>query len=183
MSEEYKEGEPYIATVGGGQFWFLEPEKNAYDIDIIAHALSKLCRFGGHSNWFYSVAEHSILMAEWTERFMGSKHKALQALLHDAGEAYLVDVPRPIKLKCPDYKAIENTVEAALRKQFELPHPLPNWLQELDMRMLKTERDVMVQGNFPWVCDELQPLEQVTFKFWQPEEAKLKFKDAYARLG
>lgn len=86
---------PYILTYSGIQFDFSSPTVEMIDIVDIAHALSNKCRFNGHCNNFYSVAQHCVLMVD------ALKNESLgvqrQALLHDAEEAYLPDVPTPIK--------------------------------------------------------------------------------------
>lgn len=82
----------WIQTFSGKKFFPLEPEKNEYDIHDIAHALSLKCRFGGHCQRFYSVAEHCVRVAD-----IVAPESKLWALLHDAAEAYLPDVCQPIK--------------------------------------------------------------------------------------
>lgn len=79
----------------GRLFWPLDPRPSEVRVDDIAHSLSLTCRFAGHCREFYSVAQHSLLVAELVERI--APELALQALLHDAAEAYLGDIPRPLK--------------------------------------------------------------------------------------
>lgn len=88
--------EQWISTQSVEQFDFTNPKIEDIHILDIAHALSNICRFGGHSSSFYSVAEHSIILAEILERQGADKMTVLAALLHDATEAYLGDMPRPI---------------------------------------------------------------------------------------
>jgi len=95
-------GGRWIETYSGGKLHFLNPQPEEIQITDIAHALSLTCRFGGQCKSFYSVAEHSIRVAE----IVPPKYK-LQALLHDASEAYLPDLPRPIKAKLPEFKSME----------------------------------------------------------------------------
>jgi len=83
--------EHWITTYTGKRFHYLDPQPEEIDIVDIAHALSLTCRFGGHCKEFYSVAEHSIRVAE-----IVPKEFQLLALLHDAGEAYTGDVQSPI---------------------------------------------------------------------------------------
>jgi len=88
---EYKEN--FITTYTGKKFHYLDPQPDEIDITDIAHALSLTCRFSGHCKEFYSVAEHSIRVADAVPMEL-----RLQALLHDAAEAYITDIPRPIKV-------------------------------------------------------------------------------------
>lgn len=82
----------WIQTYTGREFWPLEPSLADLNIVDIAHALSMLCRFNGHTRVFYSVAEHSVHVSH-----LVPPDQALAALLHDSTEAYLTDLPRPVK--------------------------------------------------------------------------------------
>lgn len=88
---------------------------NLLDIRIedIAHGLSMVCRFGGHTRSFHSVAEHCIHMAS-----MAPPHLKMQALLHDASEAYIGDMPTPIKAMLPDFQALENNLMKVIGERF-----------------------------------------------------------------
>src|SRR5688572_18527016 len=85
----------WILTATGRSFWPLDPRADEICIDDIAQALAKVCRFGGHCCDFYSVAQHSVLVAHLVER--SHPQLALHALLHDAAEAYLGDFTQPLK--------------------------------------------------------------------------------------
>src|SRR4051812_44303587 len=102
-----------IQTYSGKQFFPMRPIGGDIDIEDIAHALSNQCRFSGHCQRFYSVAEHSLRVAE----LVTPQHK-LWALLHDASEAYLVDLPTPIKRTLEEYRNAENRVMKAICRAF-----------------------------------------------------------------
>lgn len=111
------------------------------DIDIvdIAHALSNICRFGGHVRSFYSVAEHSIWVAELVKRY--APHLELHALLHDASEAYLCDFPRPLKY-LPEfeiYRVKEKVTQDAIQAHFGLPEGILPEVKDADNAMLVRE--------------------------------------------
>lgn len=92
MSAQLSQDNSWIQTFSGRQFFPLEPRVEDVCIEDIAHGLSNLCRYAGHCECFYSVAQHCLLVS----RVVPREH-ALRGLLHDASEAYLIDVPRPIK--------------------------------------------------------------------------------------
>jgi len=104
--------EQYIETATGKHYHFLSPKPEDIDIEDIAVALANKCRFGGHSR-FFSVAEHSVCVA-----YRLPKELRLAGLLHDAAEAYLGDIPSPIKHVLPDYQHLERLNEYAIEEKF-----------------------------------------------------------------
>ncbi|MDE3022314.1 MAG: hypothetical protein KGI54_10675 [Pseudomonadota bacterium] len=104
--------EPFIETISGKKVHFLNPTEAEIDLRDIAYALSNICRFNGHVP-FYSVAEHSIMVAAKC----GIDEK-LAGLLHDAAEAYLSDIPSPVKDCLPEYKTIERNLQTVINKKF-----------------------------------------------------------------
>lgn len=112
------------------------------DIDIvdIAHALSHQCRFAGHTQRFYSVAEHSLVVMDFIRKnFPADFRLQLTALLHDSSEAYLVDLPRPVKQAMPQYKVLEDAAMATIARVFNIEWPLPVIVKEVDDYVLKYE--------------------------------------------
>jgi hypothetical protein len=159
----------WIQTAAGHQFWPIDPRASEIAVEDIAHALSLLCRFGGHCLRFYSVAEHSVLMARTV-----SPENKLWALLHDATEAYLVDVPRPLKPFLVGYREAEDKIAAAVCERFGLPLGMPAEVKRADTRILTDERQQnMAPAPKPWSTDT-EPL-GVTLQFWSPEQAKREF--------
>lgn len=163
----------WMQTADAGKFWPRDPRPEDIDIEVIAQALSNQCRFGGHSARFYSVAEHSVLLSRAV-----SAPNQLWALLHDAAEAYLGDVMRPIKPLLPEYRQLEFHVLAAIARRFNLPVGfdglVPAEVVEADERILGDERRALMPSAHPWSTDRLTPL-GVMIAGWEPSRAKFEF--------
>ena len=129
-----------ILTSTGKWFDILRPDPSLIDLRDIASALSKLCRFGGHCQQFYSVAEHSILAAKMMRQRNGGNPALIRwALLHDASEAYVVDIPRPAKRQLTEYMKIEDAIQRAVADRFGLQWPIPQEVHEVDHDILSLE--------------------------------------------
>lgn len=153
-------GELCIQTYTGRRMDLATPDPATVCIEDIAHALSQLCRFAGHTRRFYSVAQHSVLVSVYLANIPRSAAEvtlALWGLLHDAAEAYVVDVPRPLKQAAgmEPYREIEERVQAAILVAFSLPlTPLPE-VDLMDRRMLVTERrDLLIHTRDVWAIQE-----------------------------
>lgn len=131
-----------IRTHSGLYMNVFEPTIEMICIEDIAHALSMQCRFGGHLPEFYSVAQHS-----WHCSQLVSNENAMAALLHDASEAYLLDIPKPIKKRLSDYKEIEHNLMLLIAKKFNFNYPLDKEIKEVDELMLQIEWDNLMLKN------------------------------------
>lgn len=171
----------WIETYTGRKFWPLAPSPDDIDIFDIAQALSMTCRYKGHTNEFYSVAEHSVLLAEKLP-----PHLRLRGLLHDAHEAYspFGDVPRPLKSARPEIAAMvkeaEGNLDAAIAARFGLSLPIADWLvKEYDTRILHDERrQLMSRTGFEWALPDMRPL-GVVCRRWAPFTAREFFLMAF----
>jgi hypothetical protein len=168
----------WIQTYSGRQFWPIDPRPDEVDIEDIAHALSMQCRYAGHCLAFYSVAEHCVHLA----RHVSAPAKRW-ALLHDAAEAYLVDVPRPVKPHLYGYKSAEARVMQAIAKRFGLDGECPREVDEADRRILVDEAlQIMAPPPVPWAAiDGLKPL-GVKLALWPPHVAREEFLTLFADL-
>ena len=172
----------WIQTYTGKAFYFMEPEPDMICIEDIAHALSQLCRFGGHTRSFYSVAEHSILCVAHAATQGADRKAQLWALLHDAAEAYIVDMPRPIKRKLGGYKSIEYGIMDAVCQKFGLSTNAPGIVAEADAAVLNAERlQVMRPSDKEWSRDLADPA-NVFCVGLTPRSAEQQFLHAYERL-
>lgn len=149
----------WIQTFGGKQFWPLDPQPEDFCIEDIAQALSNVCRFGGHCRSFYSVAQHSVLVAHMAEKEAASrgliaKRFALAGLLHDAAEAYVGDMVRPLKYEIPAFRALEKRLEECIAVRFGVLFPIPPIVKTADEILLATEcRDLMGTPPAKWTLD------------------------------
>lgn len=172
-----------IATAGGRWVDLIDPQPETIELDDIAHALGNLCRFGGQCRTFYSVAQHSVWVARTLEAEGYSAECQLAGLLHDASEAYVVDVPRPLKqLLHPGYADIETRVKNAIGLRFFAttiwPAPVP--VKTADEAVLFVETKALMPGSEAWawdyqridaVVDEVPSLDNC----WKPARAQREF--------
>lgn len=157
-SNAYRPAEAWIQTYSGRRFNPTNPVTGAIVIQDIAHALSMQCRFSGHVKKFYSVAQHSVNVS-----YICDQADALWGLMHDASEAYLVDIPSPLKRsgKFESYKELEAHMQKAICERFDLPIVEPPSVKRADTILLATEaRDLMSPLHPDWI----QPCEPLPFK-------------------
>jgi hypothetical protein len=166
----------WIQTHTGRAFYPFAPRLEDIDIEDIAHALSMQCRYAGHVKRFYSVAEHCIHIAEALLRDGQPRHVVAAGLMHDATEAYLVDLPRPVKNMLPGYKDAEVRLAAVIAEKFRLPPVEPPIVKEYDTRILRNEAEALLGPAVDGWWDEIEPLEGlVIHETMKPEWAKFYF--------
>lgn len=169
---------PDILTVEGNYFDFLYPETSPFSIDAVAHALSNICRFGGHTLAFYSVAQHSVLVS----RVVPEEH-AMAGLLHDASEAFVGDVVTPLKMLLSEYRAIEERVEKVILSKFGIIG-IPECVKYADLVALRTEqRDLLpMHATERWgLTAHIAPLRK-RIAALAPKEAKVLFLARYREI-
>ena len=172
---------PWIQTWNNKIFHFLTPSPLSINLGDIAHALSHTCRFGGHTKTFYSVAQHSVLVSQNLEpRF------ARWGLMHDAAEAYVGDMPAPLKSLLPEFQAIETNILALIATRYHLAAPIPEEVKEMDLRLLMTERRDLMHDSpdgYPWDIDieEVKPLE-ARIEPWESVAAAVRFIDQFNKV-
>lgn len=162
----------WIQTYTGKQFWPLNPKIEDINIFDIAHALSMNCRFNGHCKRFYSVAEHSVLVSLYCDN-------ELDGLMHDASEAYLPDIARPIKNYFQDFKLTEKQLLKRIYKRYNIISNAQT--KEIDVRILLDEKN-QIMSNSPddWGIDN-KPL-GVQIRCWLPTQAKDEFLKRFMEL-
>lgn len=147
-----------IRTFSGKYLDVFNPDPEQICIEDIAHALANQCRFSGHTSKFYSVAQHSVMVS----RRVPDRFK-LQALMHDASEAYMLDIPTPIKLKLPAYMVAEKNLMHCIADKFKFEWPMRVQVYEADKQELQSDwYFFMEKGNRNAEC-------------WTFEKAKTEF--------
>ena len=129
----------HITTYTGIRMIPSEPRAEDFRIEDIAHALSLICRGNGHVKTFWSVGQHCIACAKEAAAQKQSGRIVLACLLHDAGECYLSDVPRPFKQKLPGYRETENRLLSVIYEKF-----LGSDLTEEENRTIRTIDDALL---------------------------------------
>lgn len=166
----------WMQTYIGRQFWPIDPRPEDIDIEDIAHALSMMCRFNGHSKFFYSVAEHSILISRSLPDDL-----ALWGLLHDASEAYIADIVRPAKRFISGYAEVEENLMSAICDKFGLPHEMPPEVKAADNAILVDEME-QVMGPRPAEWSVPDKGLGVTISAYGPRLAKQLFLERFYEL-
>jgi hypothetical protein len=169
--EEMERIGDWMQTYTGKRFWPLDPSIEDICIEDIAASLSKLCRYGGHTRFFYSVAEHSVLVSQFVPDEL-----ALWGLLHDASEAYLSDMVKPLKNGLPSYRNLEFQIMRLIAEKFNLiPFPQPEAISKIDKAILRDEQlKVMRPCKFDWWCTGDKPI-GAEISGWKPERAECEF--------
>lgn len=161
----------WMQTFTGRSFYPMDPRTDEVDPVDIAHALGMICRYGGHVKRFYSVAEHCVLLS-----YAVAPENALWALLHDATEAYVGDMVRPLKQAMPAYRAAEDRLMTVICERFGMNDVCPPEVKVADTRILHDERAaLMAPSHQPWTSlNGFQPL-GVQVEGWSPLDAESEF--------
>lgn len=168
-----------IQTFTGEMFDVFNPQMEHINLKDISHALSMLCRYGGHCREFYSVAEHCVLMAGHFEK-SGEPELARAALLHDATEAYMGDVVRPLKSQLPLYRDVENRLQRLIFLNYGVYSEVPKEVKIADLCITTDEREMLLLPR-PWSIDPVEPL-GVELQCWTHDQAEQAWLDSYWRL-
>jgi hypothetical protein len=180
--EKYKDS-AWMETYTGRQFYPANPRIQDFTIFDIAHALANKCRYNGHSAKFYSVAEHCVKLALMARHLKHDVKTQFWFLMHDASEAYLPDVPRPIKHFFPDLIKMEHHCDALIREWCGLGHDMPPLIKEWDSRIIVDERrQLLLPSGNKWQVDDLQPL-GLELHGHDPFDAQFRFLQAYQVIG
>lgn len=166
-----------IKVAAGHYVDLAKPDPATIEIQSIAAALSKICRYGGHCPRFYSVAEHCVLATNLAVADGCSLREQQAVFMHDAAEAYIGDMTKPLKMLMREYAEVETRVEFAIENAFMLS--FCRWYETIkryDRAMLKAEKTAMWPDDRElWAGFADIELRAVDFQFWGPREAEINF--------
>jgi hypothetical protein len=168
-----------VHTFSGRSLYPQAPTYDAIAIEDIAHALSQQCRFVGQIGAFYSVAQHSVLCS-----YLCEPGDALAALLHDAAEAYLGDLPRPVRalVGMDAFEACELHLTTVILQRFGLLGPVPASVRVADDVLCRLEAHELFPTPPEWARDVESPMTQMRISPWGSDLARVKFLDRFAAL-
>lgn len=194
MTGEMRRGD-WIQVHSGGAMWPLDPRPDEIHIEDVAQSLAHLCRFGGQCREFHCVAQHSVFVSHLCEEQSANESpekrrlNALAGLLHDAPEAYICDIPRPVKAQLPTFREIEDGIWRACALKWGLSDPITGeYLYDLDvvsrcddLALVTEKRDLMaVQiswGPMDAIVPDPRPIKPLP-----PEEARALFMERFREL-
>lgn len=166
-----------------GTYWDMESMDTlpVLSIEAIAHSLSHICRYGGHTYSHYSVAQHSVVIAK-----LSPPEYFLEGLLHDASEAYIGDIPAPMKWRIPELSVFEEGIQEKIFSHYGLKWPIPDAVEYWDKQIGYTEMVSFFEMLNPEIeafmeerCNGQIILHEDLGGFWPAEKAKTKFIEAY----
>jgi hypothetical protein len=177
----------WIPTYTGRRFSPLSPDPAEIDIEDIAHSLSNLCRYGGHSKKFYSVGEHSLLCEELGENRHLELMELKWLLLFDSSKTYMLDIPGPIINFIPAFKGIEYQLLKCIASRFELSFPVPFIIKEIDRIVTSMEKSALYDSGFPWEEEQLGCHDDtspggIEIKCFRPEIIEVNFLEKFSQL-
>lgn len=155
-----------VSTRSGIRLDLRRPTPDMINRLDIAAGLSRQCRWAGQTTEFYSVAQHSCLVAK-----LCPGHR-LAALLHDAPEAFIGDMARPLKDLCPDFREVEDSLWRAIALAFGVAAELPAEVKAADDAMLVTEREQLMPQAVDWGWKGAPEPLPITIIPWTPEQAR-----------
>lgn len=168
----------YITTRAGTQFSLSKMNVEDVDITDIAHALSMNCRFNGHVDRFYSVAQHCVIVS-----FAVPPEYAFEGLMHDASEAFIPDMPRPFKQHIDGMDKYEDELMSRLAAFHGFRYPLPDDVRYVDHMIVGDEARALYASVPDWVNDYEPVVSAQCFdQCWSPKQARFEFLDRYWHL-
>lgn len=185
----------HITTFTGRRVDPLALQPSDVCIEDVAHALSLKCRFSGHASHFYSVAEHSLLVADIVQRWGGGAFDCLAALLHDAAEAYLPDIATPLKPfagfvngagSWTTFRAAERAVTKAVNQAIFRDDIKPRLIKAAERCLLPFEAQRFIAGDlspFGNITEARRLAGDITVNGWYPSLAEIAFLDVYKKLS
>lgn len=173
----------WMGTYTGKRFYPFNPKAEDISIEDIAHALSNSTRFGGHMDQFYSVAQHSYLGVSFMVAHGVESKVQKQFLLHDATEAYIGDMVRPMKIYFPEFKHIEDAIWEVIADKFNVDVNFDLLVKEVDNIMCMWEKRDLLPRSEPWSnMPDISRYDLFKISCHDPSKAKKEFLKEFARL-
>jgi hypothetical protein len=177
MQQRSNTADSCIMLQSGKLFDFSNPENSDISVEDIAHGLAHTCRYAGQCDGFYSVAEHSVLVSQI------AVHSNMAALFHDSAEAFIGDLPGPLKRLLPQYKEFENRIEKFVFERLEIAWPAPPEVKRADYCVMAAEQAVLMPaGTNEWLVSCNVSPADVEIRQLDPAHAKALFLARYAEL-
>lgn len=167
----------WIETNSGKYFRYQENNPENIMIEDVAHSLSQLCRFSGQCNQFYSVAQHSCIVHDYAP-----SHLKIEGLLHDASEAFISDIPRPVKTIIPEIKELEQIIQMQVAQRFKFSWPFTSQIEILDSQLMLAEAKQLFTQEVAWTVEGLDPLNVKINHCWNSKVAKAEFLNRFDLL-
>ena len=178
----------WMHTSSGGKFFPMDPRPEDIHITDIANGLALDCRYAGQGrvDRFYSVAEHSWLMARYARSVDGMPTRVcLAVLLHDAPEAWINDLARAVKHSVEGYDVVEHRIATVVNKKYGLTETFKeyySYIKDLDRRIVPHEKDAIMRHPQPWAYDQFDSLPGVVIYCFDAVTAKRNFLSEYELL-
>jgi hypothetical protein len=167
----------WIETHSAKYFQYLKRNPENIVIEDIAHALSQICRFSGQCKEFYSVAQHCCIVHD-----VAPSHLKLDGLLHDASEAYISDIPRPVKTIVYQIKELETFIQMQVAQRFKLSFPYKSQIEILDTQLMLAEAQQLFRQKVAWWVEGMDPLDVIVTPCWNPKIAETEFLKRFDKL-
>ena len=174
----------WMQTYTGKKFYPADADPGDIDIKDISHALAHICRFNGHVKTYYSVAQHCCIVSN----NLGTNPKLRMAgLLHDAAEAYICDLPAPIKREneLAGYRTLEKRLQSKINKAFDVEFEAVKYadiITHADTRALATEkRDIIAHKELDWGIEKFSPFFDTIIPL-EPKMAKIEFENTFDEI-
>lgn len=170
----------FVPTFTGRAVYPRSPEPQPFSIIDISHHLANVCRYTGAVDPFYSTGQHCCLLFDYVKNVRkGTPLDCLQILMHDAAEAYLNDLARPIKQHLPDYRKWDHDLTMQIRAWMGWRDiPIPAWQDELDSRIIVDEKTALMRHSVQHCADwkhDLEPLGIDIREAWNPKMTDQQF--------
>lgn len=167
----------HINTLSGKKLSLIKPTPATIDIHDISNGLANKGHFAGQTPWYFSIAEHSTLVVD----YLSSDHKLtkrtrnlyLAAILHDASEAYIGDMVKPLKVLIPAFKEVEDKITKAIFKRYNVPFHLLATIKQYDISAQQLEAECFFSGRLS---------KPKALKFLSPAEANINFQNYFFEI-